>query len=257
MEKYALITGASRGLGAYFAEELASRQFNLILVSLPNQNLSNICEELEKKYTIKAYPYETNLSIKKNILQLTDWINQTFSISVLINNAGTGGSKRFEEASIPYLDNMIQLNVTAPTLLTHQLLQNLQKQEAAYILNISSLAAFSPIGYKTVYPASKVFIHSFSRGLNQELKDTNIWVSVVNPGPMKTNGEISNRINKQGFFGRVTCLDPKKVAAYCVEQLFKKKKVIKVNFISWLVLKITPTALKISILTKKMKNEIE
>src|SRR5699024_12447816 len=68
-------------------------------------------------------------------------------------------------------DLMIQLNVTAPTLLTHQLLQNLQKQEAAYILNISSLAAFSPIGYKTVYPASKVFIHSFSRGLNQELKE--------------------------------------------------------------------------------------
>lgn len=75
------------------------------------------------------------------------------------------------------------------------------------MLNVSSLAAFSPIGYKTVYPASKAFIHSFSRGLYQELKDTNVFVSVVNPGPMKTNAEVSRRIEEQGFWARITCLD--------------------------------------------------
>lgn len=87
----------------------------------------------------------------------------------------------------------------ATSLLTHQLLPNLQKSSKAYVLNVSSLAAFSPIGYKTVYPASKAFIHSFSRGLYQELKDTNVFVSVVNPGPMKTNAEVSRRIEEQGF----------------------------------------------------------
>ncbi|WP_449401654.1 SDR family NAD(P)-dependent oxidoreductase [Chryseobacterium wanjuense] len=62
------------------------------------------------------------------------------------------------------------------------------------------MAAFSPIGFKTVYPASKTFIHSFSRGLNEELRDTNVFVSVVNPGAMKTNPDVVSRIEKQGFW---------------------------------------------------------
>ena len=81
---------------------------------------------------------------------------------MLINNAGIGGSKKFSDASGSYIEKIIQLNVLATSLLTHQLLPNLQKSSKAYVLNVSSLAAFSPIGYKTVYPASKAFIHSFS-----------------------------------------------------------------------------------------------
>jgi short-subunit dehydrogenase len=99
---------------------------------------------------VKTSCYETDLSIKENVLDLTEWINSKFSIHMLINNAGIGGSKKFSDASGSYIEKIIQLNVLATSLLTHQLLPNLQKSSKAYILNVSSLAAFSPIGYKTI-----------------------------------------------------------------------------------------------------------
>ncbi|OPC00148.1 short-chain dehydrogenase [Elizabethkingia meningoseptica] len=256
-ESYAVVTGASQGLGKSFAEELAKRNHHLILVSLPGQGLPELSLELENRYGVQVHYYETDLSIKENVLALTAWINREFSINMLINNAGIGGTKRFEDASCSYIEKIIQLNVLATSLLTHQLLPNLQKSHKAYILNVSSLAAFSPIGYKTVYPASKAFVHSFSRGLYQELKDTNVFVSVVNPGPMKTNEEVTRRIEKQGFLAKITLLDPKRVARYCIRRLEKRDTVIMVSHFSWLMLKILPIWLKLPMLTKKIKTELQ
>ncbi|MCL1672992.1 SDR family NAD(P)-dependent oxidoreductase [Elizabethkingia ursingii] len=255
-DSYAVITGASQGLGKAFAEELAKEKNNLILVSLPGQNLKEFAEELESQYCIKVCYHETDLSLRDNVLALTEWINSEFNVDLLINNAGIGGSGKFTDVSGSYIEKIIQLNVLATALLTHQLLPNLQKSPKAYILNVSSLAAFSPMGYKTVYPASKAFVHSFSRGLYQELKDTNVFVSVVNPGPMKTNAEVSRRIEEQGFWARITSLDPHRVARYCIRQLKKRDTVIMVNHFSWLLLRILPIWLKMPVLTSKMKREI-
>src|SRR5690554_7260642 len=144
----------------------------------------------------------------------------------------------------------------ATTLLTHQLLANLKKQDKSYILNVSSLAAFSPIGYKTVYPASKAFIHSFSRGLNQELKNTNVSVSVVNPGPMKTNGNTTKRINKQGVFTKMALQEPTKVAQYSIKKMKQGIATIVPNPLSWLVINYMPSWIMIPIMSKKFKNEL-
>src|SRR5690606_35591644 len=196
--KYAVITGSSQGLGKSFAYELAKNGWNLILISLPDENLQHMSKRLNSLFGIRAFYYETDLTIKDNVMAVCNWINGNFDIQMLINNAGIGGTKRFDEVSSAYIEKIIQLNVLATTLLTHQLLPNLKRQEKSYVLNVSSLAAFSPIAYKTVYPASKAFIHSFSRGLYQELKDTSVFVSVVNPGPMRTNPDTTKRINEQG-----------------------------------------------------------
>lgn len=256
-ESYAVVTGASQGLGKSFAENLAKNKINLILVSLPGQHLKELSEELEEAYRIKAHYYEVDLSVNENVMKLTDWLNSSFEIHILINNAGLGGTKKFVDATPDYINTILQVNVAATSLITHQLLPNLLRQPKAYILNVSSMAAFSPIGFKTVYPASKTFIHSFSRGLHEELKDTNVWVSVVNPGAMKTNIDVCRRIEKQGFLGRLTLLDPDKVAAYCIRQLFKKDSVIMVNPISWLMMKILPIWIKLPLMTSAIKKEIE
>lgn len=92
-DSYAVITGASQGLGRAFAAELAKENNNLILVSLPGQNLKEFAEELQTEYLVKTSCYETDLSIKENVLDLSEWINSKFSIHMLINNAGIGGSK--------------------------------------------------------------------------------------------------------------------------------------------------------------------
>ncbi|MFP3834018.1 SDR family NAD(P)-dependent oxidoreductase [Chryseobacterium sp. SIMBA_028] len=256
-ESYAVVTGASQGLGKAFAENLAMKNINVVLVSLPNQNLKELAKQLEEKYQIKAHYYEVDLSINQNVLKLTEWLNSSFNIHILINNAGLGGTKRFTEASSDYINTILQVNVAATSLITHQLLPNLLRQPKAYILNVSSMAAFSPIGFKTVYPATKTFIHSFSRGLHEELKDTNVFVSVVNPGAMKTNADVCKRIEKQGFWGKMTLLNPDKVASRCIQQLFKKDSVIMVNPISWLVMKLVPIWIKLPLMTQAIKREIE
>lgn len=254
--QFAVITGASQGLGKAFAKELAKRGFNVVLVSLPGQKLSQLSDWISQEYKVQSFYYETDFSANTNIRALADWLNENFNISILINNAGIGGTKPFDEAHIDYIDTIIQVNVKATTLLIHQLLPNLKRQPQSYILNVSSIAAFSPVGYKTVYPASKAFIHSFSRGLYAELKNTNVFVSVVNPGAMATNQEISSRIEKQGFLGNLTLLQPENVAQYAINRLFRRDTVIMVNPFTWLMSAVLPVWIKLPVMTKIVKREI-
>lgn len=255
--QYALITGASQGLGKAYAEELAKRKKNLILVSLPGQNLKNLSDRISKENNVVSYYYETDFSSDQNILDFSKWVNEHFDVNLLINNAGIGGTQSFEEVNYKYIDRIIQVNVKATALLTHQLLKNLKGQKQSYILNISSIAAYTPVGFKTVYPASKAFIQSFSRGLNAELKNTNISVSVMNPGAMATNDEISSRIEKQGFIGKLSILKPDRVARYSINRLLKKDEVIVVNPFLWFFSIILPVWIKLPLMTKIIKRELK
>lgn len=255
-KQFAVITGASQGLGKAFAIELAKRGFNVVLVSLPGQNLSQLSDSISREYKVQSSYYETDFVENRNIIDLANWINENFNVGVLINNAGIGGSMPFDEAHIEYIDTIIQVNIKATTLLIHQLLPNLKKQPHSYILNVSSIAAFSPVGYKTVYPASKAFIHSFSRGLYAELKNSNVFVSVINPGAMATNLEVASRIEKQGIIGKLTLLQPDKVAQYAITRLFRRDTVIMVNPFTWFMSVILPVWIKLPIMTEIVKREI-
>ena len=144
---YTLITGASKGLGKAFANECARRRMNLILVSLPGENLKCLQSELQVRYGVRVFFRETDLTERDAVEQLAHWINEKFSIKMLINNAGVGGTQFFDSSSVDYLDNMIQLNVRAMTLLTRLLIPQLRRNMNTYILNVSSLAAFSPVPY--------------------------------------------------------------------------------------------------------------
>lgn len=255
-ETYAVVTGASQGLGKSFAKELAKSGSNLLLISLPSQGLPAFCETLERQHGIKAYHYEIDLSAEGSVIDLGKWINSRFDVDTLINNVGIGGTMSFPEATAEYIQRIIQLNVMTPSLLTHQLLPNLMQRKKAYILNVSSLAAFSPIGYKTVYPASKAFVRSFSRGLHEELKGTNVSVSVVYPGPMRTNTDSIQRMKRQGLIANMAALCPDKVARYCIRRLSRRDSVIMVNRFSLLFLAIMPTWLKLPLITRRIKKEL-
>jgi len=259
MTKFAVITGAAGGLGKAFSFELAKEGYNTILIDLPKNDLLTICQDIENKYNKKSLYYETDLTKIENIIEITEDINEKYDVSILINNAGVGGTKRFEDADINYLNTIIQLNVMATTIMTKQLFSNLKKQEKSYILNVSSMAAFSPVAFKTVYPASKVYVHYFSRGLYEEYKKSNIFVSVVNPGPMKTNLDVTTRINKQGFFGKIGLMSPEKVAEISIKQLFKRDTLImfKTNGISWLMLKFVPIWIRLPLFSKAVSREIK
>lgn len=255
---FALITGASSGLGRAFAVELASRKKNLVLIALPQEGLQVLAEELSRQH-VEVFYMETDLTNHTNVMHMTQWVNEHFNISMLINNAGMGGTRRFIEADVHYLNSIIQLNVMSTSLITRELLPNLMQQKQSYILNVSSLAAFSPMGFKTVYPASKAFIHHFTRGLYQELKDTNVFVSVVNPGPMKTNRDVSARIEQYGILAKIGLLSPENVARISIRQLLRKDSMIVLNWMNgfnWLLMRIVPIWLRLPLLTRSIKREL-
>jgi len=221
---YALITGASKGLGKAFALELACMGKNLILVSLPDEGLKDFSESIQSEYGNDVVYFETDFLKNKNIIDFARRVNQSYNLEILINNAGIGGSCKFTDASTEYLETIIQLNVSAPVLLLHELLPNLLKQKKAWVLNVASMACFSPIGFKTVYPASKKFIQHFSAGLREELKTNGISISCVYPGPMRTNSVVSNRIEKYGLWGRFILMTPEQVAARSINLMLKNKR---------------------------------
>lgn len=251
-EIYALVTGASHGLGRSYAIELAKRGINTVLVALPGQNLAAVAAEC-RRHGVRSEYIETDLCVKENVVAMAREVNDRFPISILINNAGRGGSRSFLDCDIEYVDSIIQLNVAATALVTHQLLPNLVRRPEAYVLNVASMASLSPIGFKTVYPASKRFVQDFSRGLCEELKGTGVHVAVVHPGPMTTSFGVRRRIVKQGIIGRLWLMTPPHVARVSLNRLFSKKKQIVIGFssnLSKLLIGILPLNLRLPIMTR-------
>lgn len=254
---FTVITGASRGLGRSFANICAKKGHNLILISLPAESLKTVAENLREKYKIKVYSFECDLTKIEQVQQLVLDL-KNFNINVLINNAGVGGAKKFKQATLNYIDNILLLNMRSLVILTHQLLPVFEKQDEVYILNISSLAAFTPMPYKTIYPASKAFVYSFSRGLNAELKHANIHVAVAHPGPMATNEDVAKRINAHKGLLKKSILSPEKTAEICLNKLFNKQSVIvpgRLNKISSVLQKIMPVRYQIGIIKGKLEKE--
>ena len=254
-ERYALVTGASRGLGKAIAIELARRGYPTILVSRSDK-VHETCEEISSLYHIPSVGFSADLTDPRSIDSLAEQVNANYQVFMLVNNAGTGGSRRFAEAPTQYLENILDLNTKATALLTHALLPNLLRQPQSYVLNIGSMAAHTPTGFKTVYPASKAFIHHFSLGLREELKGTTVSVSTCSPGAMATNEEVTARIERQGFFGRFTLKSVESIAQKCVRQTLRGKRHIVINPVSYALSKMVPNAIKTPILTRIVKREL-
>ena len=132
------------------AIECAKRGRNLILAALPGELISQKAVDLMKTYRIHVVYFETDLTLDDNIRKFTSWIISKYKVDMLINNAGIGGSNQFEQASSSYMNTIIQLNMRALVFITHRLLPLLKTNKKSYILNIASIAAFSPVPFKTI-----------------------------------------------------------------------------------------------------------
>lgn len=255
--RYAVVTGAAGGLGSCFARELAQRGVNLIITDVDRPRLDTLALAL-REYGVECVAVEADITQVQSMEQLCKTC-EAYDIFLLINNAGVGGTKDFVNCELAYLEKIIQLNITASTLLTHNLLPNIIRGGGGYVLNVSSMAALSPTGWKTIYPASKRFVMHFSQGLNQELRSRNVRVSVVLPGPMRTNGEIAERIDKQGFFGRFTSQSPSFVAKQSIDAMQNGCSLILPgvkNRIFKLFLGLIPDSIRLPIMSRVIAREI-
>ena len=230
--KYALITGASEGLGKFLAMECARKGMNLVLVALPGSGLNHLRSYIIKTFFVNVVCIETDLSHEKNCYQLYEQVKECqISISVLINNAGIGGTFPFGEKEAGYYSKVISLNVSTPTILCRLFLPDLKLNAPSFIMNVSSLAGILHLPHKQVYGATKSYLVSFSKTLRKELRRENVFVSVLCPGGMNTYWRLTMENRMMGtWISRQSVMEPSDVAAIGIKQMIKKKELIITGF---------------------------
>jgi hypothetical protein len=185
---FALITGASRGLGMAFARALAERHYNLVLVARSAEPLHALAKELRRSTSVSVVAVQVDLSFPGAVQALTEQLsNGEIPIDLLVNNAGFGLRGEFRGLSIRRQLEMLRLNNQAIVELTYSLLPGMLERRQKGIINISSTAGFQPIPFASAYSATKAFLTTFSLALEQELRDAGVTVVTVCPGRLRKN----------------------------------------------------------------------
>jgi uncharacterized protein len=183
----ALITGASVGIGEAFANELAERGSNLVLVARSADKLAKTADHLQRTYGISVTVIPADLGLPDAAERIVSELNnRKIRVDLLINNAGFGIFERFLDVPLAKQTSQIDLNVRALLALTHALAPGMVARNNGGIINLASSAAFQPLAGAGVYAASKAFVLSFSEALAQELGNTSVNVLAVCPGPVAT-----------------------------------------------------------------------
>jgi uncharacterized protein len=186
--KTALITGASSGIGTAFAQELAMRQINLILVARSQNKLYQLAEKLQHQVPIKVEVIVQDLTEQQAAKKVYDTITEKgLNVDFLVNNAGFGDYGAFTQRELSRQAEMIQLNIVALVELTYLFLSEMQQRGTGNIINVASIAGFQPLPYLSVYAATKAFVLSFSEALWAENKGRNINILALCPGPTDSN----------------------------------------------------------------------
>jgi len=223
--EYALITGASKGIGKSMAEELARRGFNLVLVARSVSLLQEESDNLSRRFGIQADFLAADLSLPESAEKVYNFCQQkNYNITVLVNNAGYGLSGSFERYSLDEQLNMMQVNMGALVQLTHLFLPRLLSQPQSYILNIASSAAYQAVPYLSLYAATKSFVLSFSRGLRAELSGSTVSVTCISPGATDTEFATRAKIGEKGLKAAAKVnMRPEKVASIAINSMLAKK----------------------------------
>jgi short-subunit dehydrogenase len=199
------VTGASAGIGAEFARQLAPHCAVLVLVARRSERLVALAGELEKAHPgLRVMPLEADLTDPSARLQTVGHLlSKGLAPDLLVNNAGLGDYGEFVTSDWMKVESMLRLNIEALTHLTHALLPTMIEQGKGSILNVSSLASLLPIPDFAVYAATKAYVSSFSEALRIEVRDRGIKVMALCPGPVHTEfGEVAGRGSDSDFGAR-------------------------------------------------------
>ena len=187
---YALVTGASRGLGRCFARTLAARKQNLVVVARSGAKLETLAHELRTAQGIQVESIEFDLAQNGAGQRLADeLIRRELQIDLLVNNAGFGDPGRFNELPLERQVEAINLQTVTVVELTHGLLRAMIERKSGSIITISSMAGFQPIPFASVYSATKAFLTTFSLALEAEVKSRGVRVVTVCPGRLRVAPE--------------------------------------------------------------------
>ena len=221
--RWSLVTGASSGIGADIARELASRGSNVILVARREERLKELQTELRIRFRVEADCVTADLADEQARQQLYDDLKLAGCVvDVLVNNAGFGLYGPSWE--IPWVQErqMLNVDIMAMAHLTKLFLRDMVVRDAGYILQVASYGAYQPAPTYASYSAAKSFVLNYGEALNYELRNSNVGVTVVSPGIVDTEfhdvaGQEKNR------YQRMTQMQPADVARIAVDAMLKRK----------------------------------
>lgn len=226
---YALITGASSGIGLELAKQLAAKDFDVILVARSVDKLQSLATELAAKHGIQARVASADLTQAASIQNLATLLNkQGLNIRVLVNCAGVLHQDAFVNMEAGQVQQMIYLNISALTSMLHAMIPQMQRTLAeqggkAHVLNVASIAAFQPIPMLAAYAASKAYVLSLSESLAEELQGGGVSVTALCPGITATNmlSQAKSANDKLSQLPRFLIADVKEVASTALEAMLR------------------------------------
>ncbi|MRG60374.1 SDR family NAD(P)-dependent oxidoreductase [Agromyces sp. CFH 90414] len=183
----ALVTGASSGLGASFATQLAQRGADVVLVARRDGRLRELAERIEREHGVRATPIALDLARPDAHTRLRGELEERgIRIDTLINNAGFGVKGAFVDADPARIAEMVQLDVAAVVALTREFLPDLVRSGRGALVNLASTAAYQPCPDMAVYGASKAFVLSFTEAIAYETRESGLRVLTLSPGATRT-----------------------------------------------------------------------
>lgn len=223
-QHWALVTGASAGIGRAMCLALAAKGMHVVLVARRAEKLEELAAQIEREHHTRTLALPCDLSDPTAVLALHEnVVRQEIHIRLLCNNAASGHWGRFEDASLDRVRQMLRLNVDAVAAMCHAFLPDLTRHKSSAIINVSSQAAYQPVPFMAAYAASKAFVHQFSQALHGEWRDRGVLVQTLVPGPTKTEfndiaGGTPPSIKKLG--------EPAEVVAAALSHLDRTRPVV-------------------------------
>jgi short-subunit dehydrogenase len=226
-KSYALITGASNGIGLELARLAASKGYNLILVARNETKMNRLKQEWETQYAIRIEIFPCDLSETGMAEKIAEFLALHQIVpDMLINNAGFGLFGAFDRTDGQRESDMLQVNIAALTQLTKIIYRQMLQRQSGHIMNVASVAGFMPGPLMSVYYASKAYVLSFTRALANEAKGTGVNVTALCPGPTETNFEKTANLSASKLFKSFGKLpSAKEVARFGFRSMEKGKTV--------------------------------
>jgi uncharacterized protein len=224
----ALITGASSGIGAAMAGELASRGYSIALAARREERLRSLATDLSDEHGVSAEVIAADLGDPAGREHLAEELRtRGRSVEVLVNNAGFGHQADFATSPRERMVEMVRVNVEAVVDLTSRFLGPMVERGRGSVINIASLGAFQPLPGLVVYGASKAFVLSFSEAIRTELRGSGVSVTAVCPGPVRT--EFTDAAGIPGVEDRtpgVVWMSAEDIARHAVDGAAHDKRVV-------------------------------
>ena len=259
--KWALITGASSGIGREFAVLLASKGMNLVIAARRKERLEKMKDDLASRFGIEVCPVQVDLSTKDGAKALFESATENGRrISMLINNAGNGSYGHFSMHSWLEYSSTIQLNAVSLVELSFLFSNHMKSQQnQCYIANVASVAAFQPVPMFTVYAATKGFVRFFSEAMRYEFKESNISVSCICPGGTYTEflENAGQKLGKTAHMGMMSASD---VVNISLRGMLNRKNLIApglLNVVMYWVSNIIPTFLMMRLAYTVMSKTVQ